>query len=234
MKRQNRKQIIGIIGGMGPQASAYLLDLLIKLSVKEFGAKNDDDFPEILLDSVSIPDFISNHARENDALKLLKERIIFLNKIQPSCLAIACNTAHILLSELQKVSNAPFISIIEEVANSVGTGGLKKVGILVTPVTLKSGLYQNALSKLNIVCVEPEYRELKVLEAIIRNVIAGLSSKKDKDLLIAVANKLINRGAEGIILGCTELPLIFPKKQNFPIFNSLEILAMSLLRNYYK
>lgn len=234
MKKKIRKPIIAILGGMGPQASAYLLNLLIKLSVKEFGAKNDDDFPEILLDSVSIPDFISNHARENDALKLLKERVSFLNKIQPLCLAIACNTAHILLPELQKVSNAPFISIIEEVVNSVGKAGLKKAGILATPVTLKSGLYQNTFSKLSIECVEPQNRELKVLEIIIRNIIAGLSNNKDKDLLVAIANKLIDRGAEGIILGCTELPLIFPKKQSFPIFNSLEILAMSLLRKYYK
>jgi len=234
MKKQSRKRIIGILGGMGPQASAHLLDLLIELSVKEFGAKNDNDFPEILLDSVSVPDFISNHAGENDALKILKERIKFLNKIQPLCLAIACNTAHILLEDLEMVSNAPFISIIDEVTNSVGRAGLKKVGILATPVTLKSGLYQNALAKFNIESVEPKDRELKILEIIIRNVIADLSSKKDKNLLVTIANKLINSGAEGIILGCTELPLIFSEEQKFPVFNSLEILAMSLLRKYYK
>lgn len=219
---------------MGPQASAYLLDLLIKLSVKEFGAKNNDDFPEILLDSVSIPDFISNQARKDESLKILKERVIFLNRIQPICLAIACNTAHILIDDLQSVSRVPFISIIKEVTNAVYSSGIKKIGILGTPVTIKSALYQNSLQKLDIKFVEPKDTELKILDKIIRNVISGLSNNKDQNLLVAIANKLVNRGAEGIILGCTELPLIFPERQSFPIFNSLEILAMSLLRKYYK
>lgn len=234
MKRKNKKQIIGILGGMGPQASAHLLDLLIKLSVKEFGAENDDDFPEILLDSVSVPDFISNQAQKHYSLKILKERVKFLNKIRPLCLAIACNTAHILLSGLQKVSNAPFISIIEEVANFVGKSGLKKVGILGTPITIKSELYPKTLQKLGIEFTSPSEIELVALERIIRKVIAGLASRDDKALLLSVANRLRKQGAQGIILGCTELSLIFPKKQDFPVFDSLEILAMALLRKYYK
>ncbi len=234
MKKAATKSIIGILGGMGPQASAHLLDLIIKLSIKEFGAKNDDDFPEILLDSVSIPDFISSQSRKRESLEILRERVRFLNQIRPSCLAIACNTAHILLSDLQNVSKAPFVSLIEEVTNSVDKAKLKKVGILGTPVTIKSRLYQKALQKLGIDFIAPKELELRVVERIIRKVIAGLARRKDKALLLLIANRLRDRGAQGIILGCTELPLVFPKKQKFPVFDSLKILAEALLRNHYK
>lgn len=234
MKKTTTKSIIGILGGMGPQASAHLLDLLIELSIKKFGAKNDDDFPEILLDSVSVPDFIGTVKNKDIALEILKKRTFFLNKLQPSCLAIACNTAHILLADLQSVSKAPFISLIEEVANSVAKAKLKKVGILGTPVTVKSGLYQKALQKLGIDFILPVETELGFLEKIIRKTIAGLINRKDKTLLCSIANSLVEKGAEGVILGCTELPLIFPKKQKFPVFDSLEILAEALLRNHYK
>ncbi|MFA5932567.1 MAG: aspartate/glutamate racemase family protein [Microgenomates group bacterium] len=76
---------------------------------------------------------------------------------------------------------------------------------------------------------------MKILEDIIRNIIAGKSIREDKRKLIKITESLQNRGAEGIILGCTELPLIFPKRFNIPVFDSLNILANALLKfNYEK
>lgn len=228
MKEKIKKKIIAILGGMGPQASAYLLDVIIGLSIKKFGT-NNDDFPEILLDSIPIPDFISNDSRKMESLRILRNRVKFLNIINPSCLVIACNTAHIFLDDLRKISKAPFISIIEEVVDAVVRTNLKRVGILGTPMAIKSRLYQKALHDLNIRCIEPKNDELKILEKIIRNVIAGLSDNNDNRMLISITNNLMKRGAQGIILGCTELPLIFPVKQNFPVFSSLNIIAKALL-----
>lgn len=74
----------------------------------------------------------------------------------------------------------------------------------------------------------------QILEIIIRRVIAGEIKKSDKAKLVKITKTLEERGAQGIILGCTELPLIFPKRFSIPIFDSLEILARALLRNYYK
>lgn len=186
-----------------------------------------------MLDSVSVPDFISSTQKSN-ALNILVDRVRFLDAIEPSCMAIACNTAHVFLDALQSASKTHFISMIEEVAKSVDSFELKKVGIMGTPVTIKSMLYQRALSRLGIEAVEPTRNELEILELIIRKVIAGAVSKSDESFLLFVANRLMSRGAEGIILGCTELPLIFPKDHKMPIFNSLEILAKALLRKYYK
>lgn len=233
MKKQVIKKSIGILGGMGPQASACLLNILIDLSIKEFGAKDGDNFPEIILYSIPVPDFISDSNRKLKAFKMLKKRVIELNKCNVSCLSIACNTAHVLLENLQEVSEAPFISMIDEVARAVDKAQLEKVGILGTPLTIKSKLYQKALGKFNIECIEPGENELEILEKTIRNVIAGCANLNDRDLLLSIADKLKKRGAEGFVLGCTELPLIFPKRK-LPVFNSLEILARSLLLNYYK
>lgn len=72
------------------------------------------------------------------------------------------------------------------------------------------------------------------LEEIIRKVIAGKIKRSDKVELVKIAKSLKKRGARGIILGCTEFPLVFPKRFDIPVFNSLEILARALLRNYYK
>lgn len=81
--------------------------------------------------------------------------------------------------------------------------------------------------------VKPLKTELEDLEEVIRKVIAGEIQRSDKTTLVKIAKSLEERGSEGIILGCTELPLIFPKKFSVPIFNSLEILARALLKEYY-
>lgn len=228
------KKAIGILGGMGPEASVYMYKLLIEKSISVFGTKKNDDFPEILLHSIPVPDFISSDEEKGKALSMLEERVKLLNKMNLSCLAIACNTAHLLLPDLQKVSQVPFVSMIDEVARRVKRDKLKIIGVLGTPSTIRSGLYQVALSKYAIKSIQPAEEYLPTLESVIRKVIAGTAGKADGLLLSKIANGLGSRGAEGIILGCTELPLVFPKKYTLPIYNSVEILSSVLLQKYYK
>lgn len=73
-----------------------------------------------------------------------------------------------------------------------------------------------------------------MLEAIIRKVIAGKITKQDRLKLVEIARSLKDKGAQGLILGCTELPLIFPKRFDIPVFDSLEILARALLKRHYQ
>ncbi len=228
------KQAIGILGGMSPQASSYMYDSLIKLSIQRFGAVNNDDFPEIILHSVPVPDFISNTKDKNVALKMLMDSVTGFNKLNISCLSIACNTAHLLLDDLQKVSSAPFVSIIDEVVVAVNNDDIRKVGILGSPTIIKSKLYQNKLDELNIDVIAPSEIQLTDLEKIIRNVIKGESTNKDRKTLLAIADDLVGKGVEGILLGCTELPIIFPLQYKIPVYNSVEILSMALLRRYYE
>lgn len=228
------KKAIGILGGMGPEASNYLYKTLIDLSIKYFGAKNNDDFPDIILYSIPVPDFISDYNNRNKALNMLKKRVLSLNKIDLSSISIACNTAHLLIDKLQSVSCAKFISMIDEVSLVVAKDKKKIVGIMGTPSTVKSGLYQSKLAKYNIKSVIPASKELKTLEQVIRNVLRSKILKSDRERLFIIANSLKKRGAQGIILGCTELPLVFPLKYSLPVYNSVEILAMALLQKYYK
>lgn len=230
----NKNKAIGIIGGMGPEASAYMYKRMIELSIQEFGAKHNDDFPEIVIYSIPVPDFISDSANRVKALEMLQERVKKLNNLNLSCLAIACNTAHILYDDLQSYSVIPLISMVEEVSQQVSAANLSTVGFLGTPSTIKSGLYQRSLEKYHIKTIVPNDEQIVVLERIIRSVIAGNSTQKDNNELKKIADSLKQRGAQGIILGCTELPLVFPTTYGLPVYNSVEILSLALLRIYYK
>lgn len=224
---------IGIIGGMGPEASVYMYNLLIEQSIKFYRAKNNEDFPEVILYSIPVPDFISSEKNKKKALRILLNSVNKMNKLDLGSLSIACNTAHLLLPELQRFSKTSFTSMIEEVVKNVIKDKIKKVGLLASPITIKSELYQVALQKENINIILPSDSEIKLLNKIIRNIIAGKTEEYDSRQLVNIANKLIRRGAQGIILGCTELPLVFPKEFNKTVFNSVKILSLALLQKYY-
>ena len=233
MKQNDR--IIGLIGGMGPHASAYFYDMLLKKSNALYGAKNNDDYPEILIDSVPVPDFISDTSKMEYARKMLISRIQRLNNYGCSVVAMVCNTGHILYPELSKHSKVEFISLINLVAKAAKDRKLKRVGILATQTTIKTGLYSKALSTLGIKPFHPTLDMQEYHEKVIRDVISGSNTGAHKIKLYEMTNRFIkNNNLDGIILGCTELPLVFPKDQFNNVVDCLEVLSNELLGRYYQ
>ncbi|OGD88214.1 hypothetical protein A2870_01215 [Candidatus Curtissbacteria bacterium RIFCSPHIGHO2_01_FULL_41_11] len=233
-KNMQNKGVIAILGGMGPEASAKMLEVMVSMATREFGAKDGKDFPEIIVDSIPVPDFISNRENEAIALEMLKDRIKRFEGFDISCFTIACNTAHIMLSNLESVSTKPFVSMIDAVASETAKEGFQTMGIMATPSTLKSGLYQNALAKFKIKSVLPTKRQISEMERIIRRVISGNTKDADSKKLARIADSLKGKGAQAIILGCTELPLIFPKNIPIPVFDSIEITSRALLTKFFE
>lgn len=164
---------------------------------------------------------------------MLERRVRLLNRLDIACFSIACNTAHILLYRLEKVSKVPFISMIDETVKQVHKDNKKKVGLMGTPSTIKSCIYQKVLKSYGISVVIPSKKQIVILESVIRNIISGKDLLSDRKRLILIANSLKEKGVQGIILGCTELPLIFPDEYSLPVYNSTKILAKALLRKYY-
>ena len=225
-----KSKTIGILGGMGPQASVYLYKLLIDISVSDFGARRNDEYPEILLYSVPVPDFISDSGNKSAVLEMLKDRTDKLKLAGVGFGGIACNTAHVLLPDLEKHSGLRFVSVVNEVAREVKE---ERVGLLGTPSTINSMIYEVALNKHKIEAILPSAKQITLLECVIRRILGGELTEGDRKTLSTITDDLVRRGAEAIIVGCTELPLVFPRSCKVPVYNSSEILARALLRNYY-
>ncbi|PIP57727.1 hypothetical protein COX03_01555 [Candidatus Woesebacteria bacterium CG22_combo_CG10-13_8_21_14_all_39_10] len=230
----NKKNIIGLIGGMGPYASAYFYKLLIIKSTKEYGAKNNDDYPEIVIDSVPVPDFISDTKQLPDAKRMLLSRVRALNNFGCNIIAMTCNTGHLLYQDLVDSSHAPFISLVELVCRKAKTSGMKKVGLLATETTVKTQLYHKILKREGIEVITPDKNLLKKQENIIRYVIANGETKKFEAVLSDMVSGFIkDNDLDGVILGCTELPLVFPNGKFECVIDSLDVLADYLLKNFY-
>jgi aspartate racemase len=228
----NRK--VGIIGGVGPQATQFIYGKIIELSQSKYGAKNNNDYPQILIESVPVPDFISDTTQIEVAKKMLIESVQSLTKAGATRLCIGSNTVHILLDELRKNTEVQFISMIELVAKKCIKHSFSKVGLLGTPVLIKSGLYEQELKKYNIELVLPTESEIEIADSIIRDVLAGQKSFDKKQEYIKALNDLFSRGAQAIILGCTELPLaINYEALGNRTISSDEVLAEGIVDYYY-
>ncbi len=226
----NKQKSIGILGGMGPDASAALYTLLIEKARTDFGATRNEDYPDILLHSIPVPDFITNKDNVPAALTMLQASVRGLTPLC-SCFGIACNTAHLLLPELEQETSVPFVSMIEAVAAEVRKRGYKKVGLMATPTTFRSRLYQESLQT-DCAVITPSETQVDELGNIVNEILAG-GFATTRNRLIEIADDLRSQGSEAIVLGCTELPLVFPHTYMLPVLSSLDALSTALLRVFY-
>jgi len=222
MKIKTNKKI-GILDGMGAFAGARFFQMTL-----EKIAKANLPFPEFILNAVAIDDFFADTNKILPAQKILSERVKVFNNQKVTMIVMACNTAHIMHAHLSSISKSPFPSIIDLVIGQSVKQSLSRVGVLASAVSLKTKLFENELIKNNILAFVPNQNFEIFLQKLIGKVINNKINMADKKNFEIFTKKFIlDNNLDGIILGCTELPLAFDKKKfsNIKILDSLDILA---------
>ncbi|MDO8571788.1 MAG: amino acid racemase [bacterium] len=230
----NHSRTIGILGGMGPQASVEFYRLLMEKCVRDYGAVNNDDYPEVIIDSIPVPDFISSLKSLSVARVMLADRIDRLASFGVGRIGIACNTAHLLLDDLRRASPVPVVSIMEEVARIVHHKKFRRVGLFASPITYRSRLFENAIVD-TVDVVTPDLSVQEGIDSIIRKVIAGQEPALLKSEALSILTPFVQiQRLDAVILGCTELPLVIPTTDVLvPLISTLDVLADCMLAFCY-
>ncbi len=220
------EKIIGILGGMGPEATVDLFHKIIKFTP----AEKDQDHLRIIIDNnPKIPDRTAAIlGRGEDPFPALQESARNLGKTGADFIVVACNTAHYYISQIQESVNIPILNMIEETAKETQQiiPQIKKVGLLASIGTYKTEIYHKHFKKYNIEVISPEENDREGVMKIIYAVKAGNLSNDVKGNIYKVAQKLINKGAEAIIAGCTEIPLILKEGDiSIPVIDPTQVLA---------
>ncbi|OGJ60166.1 hypothetical protein A2635_02195 [Candidatus Peribacteria bacterium RIFCSPHIGHO2_01_FULL_51_9] len=217
---------LGVIGGMGPQASIRFLDLVIRCCTEKFGVRENDQFPRIIMSNLPAPDLIANRKKEKEAARMLTEEAQKLERAGADFLVMTCNTMHLLADCCTSTTSIPFLSIIDTVVKRAGNDGIKRIGLLGSLTTMTSDLYLKPLRKAGIEVVTPSATDRMRVVACIKNVIAGQATRREEKIMQGIIRTLEKKGCEAVILGCTELPLIVNRDiVKIPILDSLELLA---------
>ncbi len=205
------EHIIGILGGMGPAATA---DFYTKLVSKTPGS-TDQDHPKVVIwADPTVPDRTLALTRNGpDPTPWLLRGAQVLREAGATLLAIPCNTAHAFLPPIASQLGVPVVHMIDQVARHIRDLSPKvtDVGLLATTGTVRAELYQRWLSEhgINVHVPHPEVQSQLVMPAI-RAVKAGDHGPVVTDSLARAARHLVDRGAQVVVAGCTEIPLGLP------------------------
>ena len=229
-----QKKIVGVLGGMGPDATVDFMSKVIAKTNQNNAALNkagaDQDHIRMLIDhNPKVPN-------RNDSIKGIGEDVgphladmaKRLEHAGADFLVMVCNTAHAFKGDIEQAVKIPFVSIIDEVTAEMENSHVKntKVGIMAAQGCLESELYQRSLSKAGFEVVVWSEAELADFMQILYKIKGGDTGNQVRQNTLNMANILINKGAEVILAGCTEIPLVLHQDQlEVPMLASTDILV---------
>jgi aspartate racemase len=225
----NKNKTIGILGGMGPSASADLYFRIIKYSQQKYGAVQDCDYPPMIIFNLAMTGFDETGIVDENLVKAqLVSGVKKLESAGADFIIIACNTVHVFYNHLQSAVDIPILNIVEETKKKVLEAGFKKVGLFSSETTNKLGLYQNHFEQSGIEVILANKSQQNILNNVIENVMGGKQGAKDVKILEEMALNYCGKGAEAVVMGCTEIPLAINQSHtDIKLFNTTQILAES-------
>lgn len=197
---------LGVIGGLGPIATAYFYELLVRMT----DSQRDQDHIEMLIYSKpSIPDrteYILGRSKESPVMPMI-EVGKSLTAMGADFIAIPCITAHYFYEQLTREIRVTILNVISETVKHLRNQGIHAVGIMATEGTIFTGLFQEELMQYGMCPIIPNGIHQGYINGLIYDDVKS-NRPPQMDRFYSVADELKNDGAEAIILGCTELSLI--------------------------
>lgn len=225
-RTQTGDRMIGILGGMGPEATLDLYRHIINLTP---AARDQDHIRVLIYSNPKIPDRTEAITADGDSpLYELIESAKLLERSGAGIIAMPCNAAHYFLPQIQKEVSVPVLDMIEETCRTIRETmpHAPKVGLIAALGTVRSGVYHEALEKSGIEVLVPNHADQQRIQAAIGQVKAGVQNRTTQEIFQSIGMRLVEAGARAVILGCTEVPLAFePNEVAYPSVNSTRILA---------
>ncbi len=228
------RPVLGILGGVGPLATAYFMELVIK---KTPAGRDQDNIPMIVFNDPQIPDrtsYILGKAGDSPLPEMTKVAR-WLEDSGADYLAIPCNTAHYFYDGIASSVNIPVVNIMQEtsrrISSACGRGSI--TGLMATRGTIESGVFQNYLEQQGVSAVAPSEEDQRIVDHLIYDCVKA-NAPYDEAEFLGVAERLMKSGCDSVIVGCTELSVIFQDLAVRPkhLFDSLEVLAERCVELY--
>ncbi|MNK75498.1 Aspartate racemase [compost metagenome] len=211
---------LGIVGGVGPAAT---VDFMGKVVAHTSAGRDQEHIKMVVEQNPQIPDRTANLLNdETDPTMAMYATCKRLESAGANAIAIPCNTAHAFVERIQAHLRVPIVNMLTETVEAIVQryGAGKTVGLLATSGTIKSQVYHEAARRAGLQIIIPgaDYQML-VMESIYgdHGIKAGFTSGICKDQLLTAAEHLCELGADVLILGCTELPLVLEHSESFVI-----------------
>ena len=217
--------IIGIIGGMGPEATVGLLAHIIRLTP----AREDSEHIRCVVDqNAAIPSRVKALESSGPSpVPALRETARKLEDYGAAFLLMPCHTAHYYYEDIQKAVSIPLLNILDLTVEGAQrrVPGLKRIGLLATAVTVRTGLYADRFARAGVKLILPGDPDQRRTLELIRKIKTGETGPATRARLHSLTARLAERGAQAVALGCTELGLATDGDQAVPLVDGVVELA---------
>ena len=222
---------IGLIGGMSYESTADYYKIINRLINQHYGGHTSAKIVLLSVDFGEIERYQSEGKWE-DSARVLIDAAVKLESIGADMIALCTNTMHIVADDIQENIYVPFVHIADVTARRIRSENIKKVGLMATRYTMEMDFYVDRLKKFDLEVLIPDQNERNVINNTIFNeLVHGIIREPSKEKFIAIANDLVSKGCEGIILGCTEIGmLVKPDDLEISLFDTTQIHCEALVK----
>jgi aspartate racemase len=221
---------IGILGGLSPESTVTYYEHITRTYTETFG---DQGYPEIIIYSVNFQNYV-DWGDAGDWQKIARDMIGAARALERAGAefgVIATNTMHLAFDEVQAAVEIPFLHVVDATAEAVKAKGFSKVGLLGTRFTMNLPFYAERLAASGITTIVPDASDQEEVNRVIYDeLVRGNILETSRKRYVEIISKLSESGAEGVILGCTEIPLLVSDKDSsLPLFDTAVIHAQKAL-----
>jgi len=217
---------IGLVGGISWYSSLDYYRIINEMVNKRLGG---NEAASLILYSVNYGEIVTlTHQNDWDRISAIICNAAWkLDRAGADCILLGANTMHKIADRVERSVSVPLLHIATETGKAILSKGLKKIGLLGTKYTMELGFYADKLAEQGIETIIPEPADRILVSDIIYNELGkGIFLPESKNLLLQIINKLAAEGAEGVILGCTEIPIVIKQEDcAVPVFDTALIHA---------
>lgn len=219
---------IGLLGGMSWESTDLYYQQINKLIQTNYGQLHSAQMVMISVNFAEI-EKLQHHGLWHEAGEYLKEKAIQLENAGADCILLCTNTMHKVASYIEDSISIPFIHIADATAKAIQQQNIQKIGLLGTAFTMEQDFYKNRIEEVGIQVIIPKAESRKIVHDIIyEELCLGVIKQKSQQKYMEIVEELIALGAEGIILGCTEICMLIGNQQfSVPLFDTTSIHAKS-------
>lgn len=222
------KKTIGILAGMGPRSTTPFLEMVLDQCQRQYGAKYDIEYPQIMIYSLPTPFYIDREIDHEHMKAIVTEGLRRLESTGVDFIAMPCNSAHIYFEDLKQSINIPLLNIVDETIENLPSKK-QRIAVFATEGTMRSEIYQNgiALSGHEFI-MRPEWQ----IE--VNDIIQMIKVKVNKGEILKRWKRLLNEvkqcGIDRLILGCTDLSVLGKETEGISIVDSSDALAEKVIK----
>ena len=217
---------IGLVGGTGWIST---LDYYRYFNELVYTKTNGESTADVIINSVNYPAIarLTAAGKWDDIAKIITDAAKKLEGAGATCILLGANTMHNVAPQVMAAVNIPLIHIAEVTGKAITNKGIKKIALLGTKYTMTMDFFKDKLALQGIETITPNEADIEIInDGIYKELALGIITDATKQQYLTVMDKLKAAGAEGIILGCTEIPLLIKDKDyNLPLFDTTFIHA---------